>query len=345
MNAFGEKIAALIGAQGPVSVAQFMSLAVQEYYGKGDVFGLSGDFTTAPEISQMFGEMLGVWVANCWQEQGKTKRIQLVEFGPGRGTLMADMLRVAKRVAPDFEPEVVLIESSGYLKNIQQIKLQDARAPVRWATHFEKEMEQLPLFFVANEFFDALPIRQYVKTDKGWCERMVTISDGKLAFALAPIASGIERDGEPGAVLEVCPSGAALVEEVGTVIAERGGAGLILDYGHGGGLGDTLQAVGRHRFAELLETPGEVDITAHVDFAALAQAAARSGARAYGPVEQGGFLKALGIETRAEQLKLKNPGAEKDVDAALERLTGAGAMGTLFKALSIMPDGFRPVGF
>ena len=318
-----------------------MNLALAEYYGKKDPFG--ADFITAPEVSQMFGEMVGLWIVQAWKDQGKPGDFHLVEFGPGRGTLMADVLRVAKKLESSFEPDVVLIENSEFLKKYQTIKLSNA-SRVRWATHFEKALTNAPLFVVCNEFFDALPIRQYVKTEKGWCERMVTLNQtNQLEFALAPVASGLKLEGELGAVYETCPAGSALVEEVAGVIAEKGGAALIVDYGHAGGLGETLQAVKANKFAGLLED--DVDLSAHVDFGALAGAAKAAGAEVWGPVGQGDFLKGLGIERRAEQLILANPLEARSVDAALQRLVAPGEMGTLFKALAIMPTGFKPVGF
>ena len=320
-----------------------MNLALAEYYGSKDHFGV--DFITAPEVSQMFGEMVGLWLVQAWKDQGKPGNFHLVEFGPGRGTLMADILRVAEKIAPDFLPDVVLVENSEVLKNYQRIKLSNA-SRVRWATHFEKDLEGAPLFVVANEFFDALPIRQYVKTERGWCERMVVLNQtDELEFALAPVASGLKMEGELGAVYEVCPTGTALMEEVAGVIAEKGGAALVVDYGYAGGLGETLQAVRASKFAGVLDKPGETDLSAHVDFAALASAAKSAGAEVWGPTGQGAFLKELGIERRAEQLILANPLEARSVDSALQRLVSAGEMGSLFKAMAVMPTGFKPVGF
>ena len=206
MNALGERIAALIAAQGPISVAQFMTLALHDpeagYYSTRDPFGRGGDFITAPEISQIFGEMLGLWCGQAWVDQGCPKNTKLVELGPGRGTLMADALRALKRV-PGFldEVELILVEASPTLRDIQRERLKDSGAKIRWSAHFDVQDE--PLLLLANEFFDALPVRQYVKTARGWCERMVVAKDGTLDFALAPqvtpaAAIPASRAGAPG---------------------------------------------------------------------------------------------------------------------------------------------------
>jgi NADH dehydrogenase [ubiquinone] 1 alpha subcomplex assembly factor 7 len=242
------RIVRLIEAQGPISVAQFMTMALGEYYATRDPFGARGDFITAPEVSQMFGELIGLWMAQCWREQGSPAPARLVELGPGRGTLMADALRAAK-IVPEFldAVEIVFVEASPVLREMQREKVPGAR----WLDHFDADLlSDRPLFLIANEFFDALPIRQYVKTERGWCERMVTAANGELAFALAPVASLLDAgEGEDGAVYETSPASLALVEEISRVIAGRGGAALIVDYGHEGGFGDTLQAVAQHKYA------------------------------------------------------------------------------------------------
>jgi SAM-dependent MidA family methyltransferase len=353
------RIAGLIAAQGPIGVAQFMTIALHDaefgYYATRDPLGRlvegkkGGDFITAPEISQMFGEMLGLWVAMAWMEQGKPQHPLLVELGPGRGTLMADMLR-ALRAAPDLLKglEVAMVEASPHLRALQQDTLKDAPVRVTWQSQFDPAAGR-PLFVVANEFFDALPVRQYVKTARGWCERMVTAKNGELAFALAPapVPSALipeDRAGAPeGGVYETAPSGIALAEDIARQVAGNGGAALLIDYGYerpnpeNGGFGETLQAVGSHRFADVLASPGEHDLSAHVDFAALAAAGKRGGAGVHGPVTQGALLQALGIAARAQSLKAKNPGSAALLDAALERLTAPEAMGTLFKALAFLP--------
>ncbi len=355
----GARIAALIAAQGPISIAQYMALALHDaqsgYYATRQPFGAAGDFTTSPEISQMFGEMLGLWCVQVWHDQGQPRHKRLVELGPGRGTMMADALRAAK-AAPEFLDglEVVLVEASPLLRQAQAEKLKDSGAQIRWTTHFDDSLADLPLFVLANEFFDALPIRQYVKTERGWCERMVVNQDGELDFALAPLptpsaAIAASRAGAPeGGVYEVSAAATALAEAIAGVVAEKGGGALILDYGYGeeAGYGETLQAVGGHSFADVLAEPGENDLSAHVDFAALAQAARHGGAAVYGPRTQGEFLTELGIIGRAEQLMKTNPASAQNLFAAVERLIGPGQMGILFKAMAFLPpSAARPPGF
>jgi SAM-dependent MidA family methyltransferase len=356
------RIAELIAAQGPISVAQFMTMALlvprDGYYATRDPFGASfpgskgGDFTTAPEISQMFGEMLGLWLVQAWADQGCPKNPRLVELGPGRGTLMADILRTA-RVAPEFlvDLEVVLIEASPVLQQIQADKLRGSGADISWLPQFDDSLADRPLFLVANEFFDALPVRQYVKTERGWCERMITAQGDELAFALAPVplpASALPADlnhAPDGGVYETCPAAAALAEDLGRIITARGGAALVLDYGYSArtGFAETLQAVGGHRFADVLAEPGEDDLSAHVDFAALAAAGKRGGAAVFGPLTQGAFLANLGITERAEQLMKANPDEAQNLLTAVERLIGNDQMGRLFKVQALMPPAVTDV--
>ena len=362
----GARIAALIEAQGPMSVAQFMTIALLDpshgYYATRDPLGApslskGGDFTTAPEISQMFGEMVGLWLLQAWADQGAPKNPRLVELGPGRGSLMADILRTAA-VAPEFlaDLDVVMIEASPVLAQIQADKLRGLHADISWQGQFDNSLGDRPLFLVANEFFDALPLRQYVKTPRGWCERMVTVgAKGELAFALAPVplppaAAPRGREAAPdGGVCESAPAATALIEDMARIIAARGGAGLVIDYGYGaaeiakGGFAETLQAVGGHRFADVLAEPGEADLSAHVDFAALAHAARRGGAHVAGPVTQGAFLATIGITERAEQLMKANPDSADQVLSATERLIGSEQMGTLFKVLALTPPGLTDV--
>jgi NADH dehydrogenase [ubiquinone] 1 alpha subcomplex assembly factor 7 len=353
------RIAALIEAQGPMSVAQFMTIALLDpkdgYYPNREAIGAGGDFTTAPEVSQMFGEMVGLWLVQAWADQGSPKNPRLVELGPGRGTLMADILRTAA-VAPDFiaDLDVVMIEASPAMQAVQADKLRGTGADLSWQTQFDDHLGDRPLCLVANEFFDALPVRQYVKTERGWCERMVTALDGELTFALAPvplpkpaIPPGLEAAPD-GAVHESSPAATALAEHIARIIAAKGGAGLILDYGYGetdggnrSGFSETLQAVSGHRFAEALAEPGQDDISAHVDFAALAAAGRRGGATVFGPATQGLFLANIGITERAEQLMKANPDSARDLLTATERLIGNDQMGLLFKALAFAPPSIR----
>jgi NADH dehydrogenase [ubiquinone] 1 alpha subcomplex assembly factor 7 len=356
MNALGMRIAALIAAQGPISVAQFMTLALHDaeagYYATRDPFGRSGDFITAPEISQMFGEMLGLWCGQTWVDQGCPKNTKLVELGPGRGTLMADALRALKRV-PGFldEVELVLVEASPTLREIQRERLKDSGAKIRWSTHFD--IPDSPLLLLANEFFDALPIRQYVKTTRGWCERMVIVKGGELDFALAPqitpaAAIPASRAGAPdGGVYENSPASTSLMEEISRVIAVHGGAALLVDYGYADtGFGETLQAVRDHRFVPILPDPGASDLSAHVDFTALAHAARHGGAQVFGPKPQGEFLDALGIGARTRRLAQANPSEAENLASAVARLTMPDQMGNLFQAMALLPSSApRPPGF
>lgn len=355
------RIVALIEAQGPMSVAQFMTLALLDpaegYYATRDPFGAGGDFITAPEVSQMFGEMVGLWLVQAWADQGCPKNPRLVELGPGRGTLMADILRTAA-VAPEFlvDLDVVMIEASPVLQQMQADKLRGLNngnlgADVSWQPQFDDSLGDRPLFLVANEFFDALPVRQYVKTPRGWCERMVTALDGELAFALAPVpvprpSIPPDREAAPdGGVYENSPAGTALAEHIAAIIAARGGAALMIDYGYDAvtGFAETLQAVGGHRFVDTLDQPGEDDLSAHVDFAALAAAGKRGGAGVRGPVTQGMFLATIGLVERAEQLMKTNPESAQSLIAATERLIGNEQMGRLFKALAFVPPSVSDV--
>jgi NADH dehydrogenase [ubiquinone] 1 alpha subcomplex assembly factor 7 len=347
MAALRERIAALIEAQGPISVAQFMTLALHDaeagYYATRDPFGRAGDFITAPEISQMFGEMLGLWLGQVWLDQGSPKNTHLVELGPGRGTLMADALRALKRV-PGFcdQVEIVMVEASPTLREIQKTRLKDSGARIRWTTHFD--LADAPLLLLANEFFDALPIRQYVKTARGWCERMVVLKEGALDFALAPqitpaAAIPASRAGAPdGGVYEASPAATALIAEIARIISGQGGAALVLDYGYDiVGFGETLQAVRDHQPRALLADPGGSDLSAHVDFAALGDVARQQGAAIHGPKGQGAFLDALGIGVRAAKLTAANPAQAEQIRRAVERLTAPDQMGTLFQVMALSP--------
>lgn len=361
MTPLGRHIIGLIAAQGPLCVAEFMTLVLSHprwgYYATRDPFGVDGDFTTAPEVSQMFGELIGLWCVDAWRGQGAPAPALLVELGPGRGTLMADLRRSARQVAPDFGTalSVHLIETSPALRERQRALLGDT---VSWHDDLSA-IPDGPLFLVANEFFDALPIRQFVRTKTGWAERYVTVNgtsdDPTLSFAVSPDALPGDRlipaaltDAPSGSLFERRPVGEAICAKIAARIADHGGAALIVDYGHApSALGDTLQAVKAHRFHDPLTALGEADITAHVDFDALSRAARANHARACGPLTQGAFLKRLGIETRAQALKHRASASEaKAIDVALERLTGDDAMGRLFKVLAIVPrDGPPPAGF
>lgn len=353
-NDLGRRIAHQIRSQGPLSVAQFMTIALHDsragYYATRDPFG--SDFITAPEITQIFGELVGLWCAQVWHDQGRPEHARLIELGPGRGTLMCDALRAA-RLMPEFLQaiEIVLVESSPVLAARQSDRLSGCGIPARWVRDVSQISYDRPSFMIANEFFDALPVHQFVMTAQGWRERVVTAdADDTLAFASAPVpptfrAPPERGDARPGAVYEISPAATALVEDIARGVVSAGGAALFIDYGHEGcGFGDTLQAVGRHRFADVLASPGSVDLTCHVDFGAMARAARFAGAQVLGPIGQGQFLRALGIEARLSRLARNRDGLCEH--AAVRRLTDAGEMGTLFKALAILPQGApTPPGF
>lgn len=347
---------------GPISIATFMAEALGHpkhgYYITRDPLGAKGDFTTAPEISQMFGEMLGIWLADCWINQGQPDPVHLVELGPGRGTLMADALRATIRV-PGFHTAIRLhlVETSPVLRQ-KQAEALSAFQPV-WHDSLAHVPEG-PLLLIANEFFDALPIRQFIRTPAGWAERKVGLNaQGHLAFTFDPAPGGalltpLHQDAgiPPGAVAETCPAGVSVATEIGQRLAAHPGAALVVDYGYDGpAIGDTLQALRAHAPVPVLDNPGSADLTAHVDFTALARAAARAGAGLHpgigSSVTQGALLRALGIDARAAALAARaTPPQQAALQAALTRLTGPSAMGRLFRAIAIThPAAPTPAGF
>jgi len=309
--------------------------------------GAAGDFTTAPEISQMFGELVGAWLAERWLAMGSPAPVRLVELGPGRGTLMADALR-ASRGVPGFHAaiDLHLVEINERLRALQEDAL--AGRPATWHARFD-DVPEGPLLLVANEFFDALPVRQFEKTERGWSERMVGLAaDGEtlrlaLAPGITPYAAALP-EAATGAQAELSEACRTLAAAIGARLAQQGGWALIVDYGHDGALGSSLQAVRGHRGADILERPGETDLSAHVDFAALAQATGRP---TFGPVGQGDFLRRLGIAARAEALKTRADARQQGaLDAALARLIAPDQMGTLFRVLAVGDDrSAAPVGF
>lgn len=329
------------------------------YYATRDPLGRAGDFITAPEISQVFGELIGLWCAGVWTSMGSPAPVALIELGPGRGTLLADALRAAKQVTPAFFAalRVHLVETSPALRQKQASRLETLglTEPPAWHDTFAA-VPAMPSIILANEFFDALPVAQYVKTGVGWQERRVGLAaDGAtLEFTLKPafpfgLPLGL-ADLAEGDVVEVGAAGEALAREVGARVAGHGGAALIIDYGHGASAaGDTLQAVRQHQFHGILDHPGETDLSHHVDFAALAKAAEAAGAEALGPIPQGLFLGRLGIDRRAESLFLGAPPDQfQAVMGAVRRLVHPSGMGLLFKAFLIVdpklptPPGFVP---
>ena len=344
MTALTNHITSLIRASGPLTLAEFMALCLQHpehgYYTTRDPLGAAGDFTTAPEISQMFGELLGLCLAQSWLDAGAPAPFTLAELGPGRGTLMADILR-ATRAVPGFHAaaELLLIETSPALR-ARQAEALTGHSPT-WANSFAPKAQ--PLFLVANEFFDALPIRQFIRDTGGWRERVVGLSEGALAFGLteaAPLAALEHRlsDTAEGDIVTLSGHAEAVASEIGAHIATHGGTALIIDYGDWQPTGDSFQAVKAHEKVSPLESPGEADLTAHVDFAALARAAAPAAHSALTP--QGVFLERLGITARAETLAQNlRDGALQNHIAAHRRLTHPEEMGSLFKVMALMPQG------
>ncbi|MBN9026941.1 MAG: class I SAM-dependent methyltransferase [Rhizobiales bacterium] len=337
----GEKLVRRIENFGPITVADYMAACLGDpefgYYMTREPFGAAGDFVTAPEVSQMFGELIGLWAVATWQRMGSPATFVLAEIGPGRGTLMADALRAA-RIAPNFEPaaRIVLVETSPRLREIQ------ARTLTGHAIDWAEQVDGLPdgpAILIANEFFDALPVRQFLRTGAGWAERMVGVSDGKLVFGLRPDAhvDGADDRAPEGSLVETASISAAIMATLATRLVQFGGAFLAIDYGHAeSGYGDTLQALRQHRFDAPLAHPGEADLTVHVDFAALARAARANGATASAVWTQGDFLLALGLVERAGRLGAgKDAAAQDAIRAAVERLAGPAAMGTLFKVLCV----------
>ncbi len=336
---------------GPMTIAGYMTRALNHgrlgYYAAGGRVGLTGDFITAPEISQMFGELIGFWCVNLWQEMKEPKSFTLLELGPGRGTLMADLLRAATK-APGFRDalHLQLFDSNRDLRGLQQERLREYDP--YWADEIDAVGDD-PLIVIANEFFDALPIRQFVRAERGWHERQVGLREGKRTFGLSPAL--IENEAMPaaartaaaGEVYEYGVFAEAAIKDLAEVVARQGGAILAIDYGYAKTqTGETLQAIRNHAFADPLDAPGETDISAHVNFEALAQAAV--------PLEtklttQRDFLTRLGIAERAAALVRANPAELDSIEAALKRLIAPDQMGELFKVFCAHSPGLESAGF
>jgi NADH dehydrogenase [ubiquinone] 1 alpha subcomplex assembly factor 7 len=356
MNPLLQEIKNLILHNGPIGLDQYMNLClthpVHGYYITRDPLGAQGDFITAPEISQMFGEMIGLWVIDTWHKMGAPSPFHLVELGPGRGTLMSDLLRVARKIPAFWQAvQIHLIEVSSRLRACQKTMLE----PSGSALHWHEDMGDVPhgpFIVVANEFFDALPVRHLIRGEKGWHERQVGLDEnGNLRFGLSPDPDpAIQKEAPLNTIWEFSPARSQMMQIITARLVVEKAAALIIDYGydHSKG-GETFQAVRAHQFTNPLDDPGLTDLTAHVDFAALSHAAAGCGAKIHGPVAQGDFLRALGIETRAKQLKVRADREQtQQIEQALLRLTSAHSahMGALFKTLCIthpnlpMPSGF-----
>jgi SAM-dependent MidA family methyltransferase len=352
-HTLGAEIREIIAQEGPIPVERFMELALTHptlgYYTTRNPFGVEGDFITAPEISQMFGELLGLWAAQVWSQIGAPETVRLVELGPGRGTLMADALRAA-RAAPEFFDaiHVELVEASDIQIEQQRQALEGCGRPVNWHRSVE-EVPSGPAIFLANEFFDALPVRHYVNSPEGWRERLVGLDeDGALIFGLSgEVEPYIKVKAEDGAVLEISAAAQRLITRIAARIVIENGALLAVDYGYDHTtLGETLQAVKAHEYVDPLAEPGEADLTTHVDFSALSRAARAANAQVLGPVGQGDFLREIGIVHRAEALKSQAaPDVAEQIDLALARLAGDGEneMGELFKVLAVTRRGVENV--
>jgi NADH dehydrogenase [ubiquinone] 1 alpha subcomplex assembly factor 7 len=349
----GDDIRRLIALEGPISVERYMALALGHpqhgYYMTRDPLGATGDFTTAPEISQMFGELIGLWAAQCWLDLGQPDPVRVVECGPGRGTMLADALRAAK-AAPGFLDalQIELIESSPVLKAAQMLKLAGCGTPVTWRSRMDQMSAGAPLIIIGNEFLDALPVRQYMRQNGQWHERLVGLAGDALAIGLSPDPEpAITQQGPEGAVIEVAIAAQAFTRDLALLLKSDGGVALFLDYGHTkSGFGDTLQAMRNHAFVDPLASPGESDLTAHVDFDALGKAARDAGLTIHGPMEQGAFLQALGLEARMEQLisHARTPEQQNAIRSAERRLTDTSrtGMGRLFKVIAFAAPG-QPV--
>lgn len=340
-----DRLAREIALTGPMTIADYVTRCLHDpqdgYYATRPAIGAAGDFITAPMVSQMFGELIGLWAVEVWQRLGAPERVRLVEVGPGDGTLMADALRAA-RLAPDFlqAVDLILIEPSAPLREAQARMLADSDIHPRWVSALDRIETDAPVILIANEVLDCLPARQFVKTEDGWAERRVGVSDdGDLLFGLVKITGGFRRPDypvDPGQTIEISDQQAGFGRDLARLVKAASGAALLIDYGRArAGAGDTLQGLRRHQKVDPLTDPGEVDLTQWADFPTVLEAAIHAGAEITGCLGQGEFLRLLGIEHRAERLKTGRPDAAATIDRQLDRLTGDDQMGTLFKACAI----------
>lgn len=350
MNLLERHIRDVIVNQGPLSVAAYMDLALQHplygYYRRHDPLGREGDFITAPEISQMFGEMIGIWAADVWRTLGKPEKFTLLELGPGRGNLMSDLLRATAKVHGFQDAmDLCFIESNETFRRLHQEKL--SAYNVRYLDGVGELIPQ-PTIVIANEFFDALPVHQFEMTFQGWRERMIDVVDGKLQFILAPtdmgaaLASKHIDHAKPGVVFEFSPASLGIIRQLSKYFMNHKGAALVIDYGFVESSGQsTFQAISEHSYADVLQNPGDADLTAHVDFGTFKKVSQEVGAQVWGAIGQGDLLKNLGIEVRAAQLKKHaTPLQSTDIESAFHRLTDDDHMGVLFKALAITSPHF-----
>lgn len=342
-----KQIAQKISAQGPMSIADYMRIANLAYYNNRDPLGVDGDFTTSPEISQMFGELIGLWMTDLWFRKNSPLNANYIELGPGRGTLAADILRSTKKF--DFRPSPYFVETSETLRAAQAAAVPNAH----FCTSIDDIPNDGPLFIVANEFFDALPIRQFIATHSGWRERVVASDKGNKFIAMpstVPMDSFIPpdiRNAPVDTIYETNPETSNIVYELVNRVKDQGGVILIVDYGYdAAGHGNTLQAVSQHKYASPFEDPGQRDLTAHVNFMEIVNIAHMRGMQIMGPIGQGDWLENLGINVRAENLIASAPDLAEDINNARIRLTSEDEMGCLFKVLAIAhPDWPKAEGF
>lgn len=333
MSPLEKKIRQSIEVNGPMSIETFMGMAVSHYYATRDPFGAEGDFTTAPEISQMFGELIGLWIADTWIKLGQPSPFNLVEGGPGRGTLMADILRATKGVDGLHDAmNIHLMETSPKLRDLQRAMLEDYH--VEWHASLD-DLSNDPLIFIANELLDALPIRQYQSFEGKWFERVIGIEDDKLVFGLTE--STLNLPPVEGAIKEISPASIHFMAQLSLKIRDCKGAALLIDYGYDEAVtGDTLQAVKEHGFAPVLEDIGNADLTALVDFVMMAKV---SQVPVKGPINQGAFLRNLGIQMRFDKLKANaTPQQVMELQSGMVRLIADDQMGVLFKVLGLCHD-------
>ena len=347
-----DRLKAEIRAAGPIGIDRFMAACLYDprhgYYATRPALGEAGDFITAPLVSQMFGELIGAWAVEVWRRLGRPARVLLAEMGPGDGSLMSDALRAA-RLDPTFlaAVEVWLVEVSAPLTAVQKARLAGASPNTHWIASLADLPDDAPLILIANELLDCLPTRQFVRLEGGWAERAVGLDDaGELCFGLAPdvAAPPVAVDAKVGQIVESSPAQQAVAADIAYRIVRQGGAALLIDYGDETSLGDTLQALKRHGKLAPLECPGEADLTVHADFIAVRAAAATEGAAAR-ILEQGDFLRRLGIGARAAALSAARPDQAQVIARQLARLTDADQMGRLFKAVCLYPPGPPPPGF
>ncbi|MEJ2818266.1 class I SAM-dependent methyltransferase [Caulobacter sp. CCG-8] len=353
-----DRLRAQIAQDGPISVAEYFTRCLHDprdgYYANRPALGEGGDFLTAPGVSQMFGELIGLWLLETWTRMGRPSPVRLVEMGPGDGTLILDILRAA-RLLPDFlaAADLWLVEVSPPLRQAQADRLADAPLTPRWADRLDAVPAGAPLLLVANEVLDCLPAHQFVRTGTGWAERMVGLDDkGELAFGLRALTPSADRrsappprgeDLPPGTVVESSPAQAALGSEIGHRVARDGGAALLIDYGRDApGGGDTLQALKSHAKVPPLAEPGQADLTVWADFPAVLAAAREAGAGTGPILTQGAFLQGLGIEARAQALAAARPDQAEKLARQLDRLTGPAQMGELFKVVCLSAPGLSP---